>query len=162
MTNILHKAVEKLAIHILCPITFSPENLSVYEITRKNIVEWGRPQMTIWHMRIASWISKATNTHTHTHMLCNTDCFSTLTTVARTRLNITLYVLTLSVLYILRNFMQRCSSRDLTWRQHTHTHKRFQYVQELEYKNGAQNNQLCGRKVRTCIGALHVTLKSQC
>jgi len=32
----------------------------------KNIVERGRPQMTIWHMRIACWIPKATNTQTHT------------------------------------------------------------------------------------------------
>ena len=29
----------------------------------KNIVEWGRPQMKIWHMCIACWIPKATNTH---------------------------------------------------------------------------------------------------
>ena len=29
----------------------------------KNIVELGRPQMTIWRMRIACWIPKATNTH---------------------------------------------------------------------------------------------------
>jgi hypothetical protein len=27
-------------------------------------VEPGRPQMTIWRMRIAFWIPKATNTHT--------------------------------------------------------------------------------------------------
>jgi len=30
----------------------------------KNIVEWGRPQMTIWFMCIARPIPKATNTHT--------------------------------------------------------------------------------------------------
>jgi hypothetical protein len=30
----------------------------------KTIVERGRPQMTIWHMRIACWIPRATNTHT--------------------------------------------------------------------------------------------------
>jgi len=30
---------------------------------RKNIVQPGRPQMTIWHMRCACWIPKATNTH---------------------------------------------------------------------------------------------------
>jgi hypothetical protein len=36
----------------------------VYEITWKNIVEEGRPQMTIWRRRIACWIPKATNTHT--------------------------------------------------------------------------------------------------
>jgi hypothetical protein len=29
----------------------------------KNIVEQGRPQMTIWRMRIACWTTKATNTH---------------------------------------------------------------------------------------------------
>jgi len=28
-----------------------------------NIVERGRPQMTIWRMRIACWLHKATNTH---------------------------------------------------------------------------------------------------
>jgi len=28
----------------------------------KNIVEPGRPQMTVWRMRIACWISKATDT----------------------------------------------------------------------------------------------------
>jgi len=29
----------------------------------ENIVEQGRPQMTIWHMRMASGFTKATNTH---------------------------------------------------------------------------------------------------
>jgi len=28
----------------------------------KNIVEQGRPLMTIWRMRIACWVPKATNT----------------------------------------------------------------------------------------------------
>ena len=59
------KVVEKLETHILCSIIFfSVENLTVYEIMWKNIVERGRPQMTIWHMLIACWIHKATNTHT--------------------------------------------------------------------------------------------------
>ena len=39
------------------------ENRSIYQIMWKNIVEPERPQMTIWHMRIACWIPKATNTH---------------------------------------------------------------------------------------------------
>ena len=30
----------------------------------KNTVQASRPQMTIWRMRIACWITKATNTHT--------------------------------------------------------------------------------------------------
>jgi len=29
----------------------------------KNIVEQGRSQMTIWRMRVACWIPKATNRH---------------------------------------------------------------------------------------------------
>jgi len=29
----------------------------------KNIVGPGRPQMTIWRMHIACWMSKATNTY---------------------------------------------------------------------------------------------------
>jgi len=29
----------------------------------KNTVELARPQLTIWHMRIACWTPKATNTH---------------------------------------------------------------------------------------------------
>jgi len=40
------------------------ENRTVNEIMWKNIVERGRTQMTIWRMRIACWIPKATNTHT--------------------------------------------------------------------------------------------------
>jgi hypothetical protein len=30
----------------------------------KNIVQLDRPQMTIWRMRIACWITKVTHTHT--------------------------------------------------------------------------------------------------
>ena len=40
------------------------DNRAVYEIMWKNIVERGRPQLTIWRMRIACWTRKATNTHT--------------------------------------------------------------------------------------------------
>jgi hypothetical protein len=42
---------------------FSFENRVVNEITWKNILQPGRPQMTIWRMHIACWIAKATNTH---------------------------------------------------------------------------------------------------
>ena len=38
--------------------------------------------MTIWRMRIACWIPKAT------HTICNTHCFSTTAVVAGTRLNV--------------------------------------------------------------------------
>jgi hypothetical protein len=49
--------------HCIFNNIFVFENLAVYEIKRKNIVERGRPQMTIWRMRIACWISKVTKTH---------------------------------------------------------------------------------------------------
>ena len=39
-------------------------NRAVCEIMWKNFVEWGRPEMKIWRMRLACWIPKATNTHT--------------------------------------------------------------------------------------------------
>jgi len=38
-------------------------SLALYEIMWKNMVESNRPQMTIWRMRIAYWITKATDTH---------------------------------------------------------------------------------------------------
>ena len=39
------------------------ENRAGYEIMWKNIVEWDSPRMTIWRMRMAYWVPKATNTH---------------------------------------------------------------------------------------------------
>jgi len=67
-------------------------NCAIYEIMWKNIVEPDRPQMTIWCMHVASWITKATNTI----MIYNTYCFSTATVVARTHLSVMLYVNCLS------------------------------------------------------------------
>jgi hypothetical protein len=58
------KVVQTIKTHILCSVTFLfSENRSVYEITWKNVVGRGRAQMTIWRMRIACRIPKATNTH---------------------------------------------------------------------------------------------------
>jgi hypothetical protein len=56
--------VEKLETHILCSITFFPENRALYDKMWKNIVERGTPQMAIWRMDITYWRPKATNTHT--------------------------------------------------------------------------------------------------
>jgi hypothetical protein len=88
------KVVEKIKTHILCSATFFFEKRAVCEIMWKNIVEQPeRPQMTIWRMRIAYWITKA---QINTLRLSNTHCFSTATMVKRPRLNITLYVHSLS------------------------------------------------------------------
>jgi hypothetical protein len=54
--------VEKIKTHILYSVTFFL-NRAVYEKIWKYSVERGRTRMTVWRMRIASWISKATNTH---------------------------------------------------------------------------------------------------
>jgi len=86
------KVVEEIKVHILCSYFFVVENHAVYEIMWKNTVERGRPQMAIWRMRIACWITMDTNTHSE----YVTHCFPTVTMVARTLLNITLYVQRLS------------------------------------------------------------------
>jgi hypothetical protein len=56
------EVVEKIKTHILCSVTSFFENRAVDEIMWKNIIEPDRPQMTIWRMRSAFWIPKATYT----------------------------------------------------------------------------------------------------
>ena len=51
------KVVERNKTSILCLTTFIRKSV-VCEITWKNTAEPGRPQMTIWRMRIACWIPK--------------------------------------------------------------------------------------------------------
>jgi hypothetical protein len=108
MRNVLEKNVtEEIKAHILCSVTFL-EDSAIYETVLKNILQQDRSLMTIWHMRIACWISKLTNTHTHTHShthththrICNIYCFSTARVVARTCLSVTLYVPTLPVSFV--------------------------------------------------------------
>jgi hypothetical protein len=60
----------------------------------KNIVEQDRAHMTIWLMRIASWVTKVT----HSLTLYNICYFSTATMVAQTRLSFT-FICTLPVLF---------------------------------------------------------------
>ena len=73
---LLAKVVEKAEGHNVCLITFFLKWCRLWGKV-KNIVERDRPQMTIWCMRIACWINKATHTHTHTHThrLCNIIAF---------------------------------------------------------------------------------------
>ena len=55
--------VEKIKTHFVFNKFSLRKSLPFFEIRWKNIVEPGRPHMTIWHMSIAYWIPKATNTH---------------------------------------------------------------------------------------------------
>ena len=74
------KVLEKMKTHILCPVTFFYYH-AIYEVT-KNIVESGRPQITVWHMCIVCWIPKATYTHSEYVILiafhCNSGCTNAL------------------------------------------------------------------------------------
>jgi hypothetical protein len=55
---------------ILYSITYFFDNPAMYEVMcKKKIVQPDRPQMTIWRMRIACWIPKATDTHSEYVML---------------------------------------------------------------------------------------------
>jgi len=64
MKNISDKICkENEKTHFLFNKVFFFENHAVYEIMWKNMVQSDKPQMTIWRMRIACWIPKATNTH---------------------------------------------------------------------------------------------------
>jgi len=56
------KVVEKVKTQILCSITFFFENRAVCDMMWKNILMMGRPQMTVWHVRIACRVTKATDT----------------------------------------------------------------------------------------------------
>jgi hypothetical protein len=55
------KSWKKIETHILCSILLF-ENRAVYEIMWKNVVQQGRPQIKIWRMRIACWITMASHT----------------------------------------------------------------------------------------------------
>jgi len=78
------KVVEEIKKHILFSMFFSPKIVPFMRMWKK-VLQWDRPQTTIWRMRSACWITKVTYTLT----VCNIYCFSTATIVARTRLNVT-------------------------------------------------------------------------
>ena len=48
---------------------FFYENRAVYEVMWENMVDWGRSQMTTWHIHIACHIPNATNAHSECVML---------------------------------------------------------------------------------------------
>jgi hypothetical protein len=83
------KVVEKIKIHILCSVTFfsSRKSYLLWDNVG-NTVKPERPLVTIWRMRIACWIPKATSTHLQYVILI----------AARTPLSVTLCVYRLSCL----------------------------------------------------------------
>ena len=112
MRNVSDKVVKEIKTHILCSITLY-ESRAICEIMWKNILERGRPQMTIWRWAMCAGYLRLhththththtlslslslslthTHTHTHTHTMCNTYFLSTATIIARRRVNVTVYV----------------------------------------------------------------------
>jgi hypothetical protein len=91
---------------ILCSTTF----FSFFRKSRhlrSNVEKYSAAEQATddkWGMRMACCMPKGTNTHS----ICNTHCFSTTTMVARTHLNVTLYVPTVPVLFYF--LMMDCSS----------------------------------------------------
>jgi len=68
MRNVSNKIFrENQSTHFMFNHFFFKENRAVYEIMWESAVETKRPQVTIWRMRIACWITKGAHAHTHTH-----------------------------------------------------------------------------------------------
>jgi hypothetical protein len=87
------KVVEKLETHILCSITFFRRSCILWHNV-ENVCRAGLAtddNMAHAHCMLDAYGYK------QTHRLCSTHCFSTATMVARTRLNVTLYVHCLAV-----------------------------------------------------------------
>ena len=61
MRNVSDRRIENQNTHFRLVAFF--ENRAVHETMWNNIVEPERPQMTIWPMCIACWVTKATNPH---------------------------------------------------------------------------------------------------
>jgi hypothetical protein len=81
--------VEKIETCILWSTTlFPPKNRAVYEIMWKNIVQPGRPHMTVWRMRIACWIPVTADKF----RIFDIYWFSTATMIARNCLSFVSYV----------------------------------------------------------------------
>ena len=62
MRNVIDESCKETEDANFVFITFW-KNLAVYKVMWENIVEPGRLQMAIWNMRIARWITTATNSH---------------------------------------------------------------------------------------------------
>jgi len=67
--NATHEILETVQTNLIFSIYFFLQSCLSRDNVEKNIVQLGRPQMTIWRVRIAYWIPKATNTYSEYVML---------------------------------------------------------------------------------------------
>jgi hypothetical protein len=63
MRNVSDKICREIKTQISCPVTFCPENLVVFEIMWKNVVDPDTLQMAVRRICFVCWITKGTNTH---------------------------------------------------------------------------------------------------
>jgi UDP-N-acetylmuramoylalanine-D-glutamate ligase len=83
------KVVEKIKIHVLCSLNFSPEYMPFMENVEKYVTaRQATSENMMRRLRFACRMTKAADPV----RLCNTYCFSTATVVTRTRLIVTLCV----------------------------------------------------------------------
>ena len=84
---------------LLCSASFIFHVRAVCDVILGNTVETdrqaGRPQMVMWRMCIACWLTKSTETHSE--CVRNAYRYTTTRIVTLTRLNVTLYVITCPV-----------------------------------------------------------------
>jgi hypothetical protein len=74
------KTVDEIKTDILLSIIFFRKSCRLWGNVKYIVLRVGS-QITIWRMRIARWIPRATHTHTHTLRICYSYCFSTATMV---------------------------------------------------------------------------------
>jgi hypothetical protein len=62
------KVVEKIKIHILCSTNFLRKSHRLWDNVEKYVgVRGATDDVTIWRIRVACWLSKATFTYAHAH-----------------------------------------------------------------------------------------------
>ena len=86
MINVSKQVVEKLETRVLCSITFF-ENPAVCEIMWK---KYCRARQATIDNTAQAYCMLDTQGYKYTHIGCVTNCFSTATMVARTRLSVVL------------------------------------------------------------------------
>ena len=124
MRNVLDKSFRGKE-HILCLITFFIKSYRLWDNVETFGKDWGgKNDVTIWHIRVASWKSKATCTYAHAHAQApgypqarthaQACTHKPISNTAFPRLSVTLYVPCLSCWR--RDFFTVCAANLPTFR----------------------------------------------
>ena len=106
------KVVEEIKKHILFSVTLKKKSYPLWDKVEE-FCRAGRPQMTIWRMRIACWIPKATNTHSEYVMLLIFHCNNGYTNAPQYCVILTISVVFIIVPFIA--FLHGCSDPHILW-----------------------------------------------